>query len=203
MTTNHGKTSDNHRTHGILVGYDGSEPSERALVWAAHEAFIRDLGLTICTTWTPLDPSSFDGDAAAKLARLPAQKTLSHGVTRARTKLGDENVKGTLVRGSAGHTLSLHAEHAEMTVVGGVGRGAIADLLLGSVSTYVATHAPGRVVVVRGSTHPSAEYMPKDIVVGYDGSRSGDLALTAAFEEAQLHEAPLVVVYAQENNDIA
>lgn len=189
-------------THGILVGYDGSKESERALNWATHEAFIRDLGLTVCTAWSSLDPGAFEEDAAAKLARYPAQKTLAHGVALARRKLGEGAVRGKLLRGGAGHQLCRHAEHAQMVVVGGGGHGQLADLLLGSVSSHVAMHAPGRVAVVRGAVHPSAEVTPKDVVVGYDGSPAGGLALDCAFEEARLHEATLVVVHARENHTI-
>jgi nucleotide-binding universal stress UspA family protein len=35
----------------VLVGFDGSAPSERALRWAAEEARLRRLPLTVCHAW--------------------------------------------------------------------------------------------------------------------------------------------------------
>ena len=37
----------------ILVGTDGSERAQRAVVWAAREAEIRGSRLTSLTAWTP------------------------------------------------------------------------------------------------------------------------------------------------------
>ncbi|MEV0402629.1 universal stress protein [Actinoallomurus sp. NPDC050550] len=41
--------------HSIVVGIDGSAPSEAALGWAAHEAFLRGVGLYLIHAfpWAP------------------------------------------------------------------------------------------------------------------------------------------------------
>ena len=71
------------------------------------------------------------------------------------------------------------------------GHGGLAGLLLGSVSSQVAAHARGRVVVVRGHWRPAAAYVPGPVVVGVDGSAASQAAVTFAAEEAALRGAAL------------
>jgi len=77
-------------------------------------------------------------------------------------------------------------------VVGARGHGAVTGLLLGSVSQHVSRHAPCPVVVVREQADPKA----RRIVVGVDGSPSGDNAIGFAFDAASRNEAPLVAIHA-------
>jgi len=43
---------------GVLAGFDGSAPNARALEWAAGEARIRGVPLTVCNVWARPDPSA-------------------------------------------------------------------------------------------------------------------------------------------------
>jgi nucleotide-binding universal stress UspA family protein len=187
-------------THGILVGYDGSWEGDRALYWAAHEARVRRAGLTVCTAWVPIDFITSEDEPAVKLGQFPAERAVADGVTKAGRILDRQHIRSLPVRGPAAQVLCDHARHAEMVVVGSIGGSGIADLLLGSVSSQVAAHAPGRVVVVRGGAR-TTRYVPGDLVAGYDGSPASQTALGRAFEEARLHEAPLVVVRAWQDHD--
>jgi hypothetical protein len=47
---------------GIVVGVDGSQPSEWALAWAAIEAARRDERRTIVQEWHSAPPGSYAGD---------------------------------------------------------------------------------------------------------------------------------------------
>jgi len=136
----------------IVVGVDGSEPSRRALRWAADQAKLTGAELTVVTTWeypptlgwAPPYPSDFDPNADAEKA---VRATID-------TVLGADPGVVVHLRVSEGHpafVLTGAAKGAELLVVGSRGHGAFAGMLLGSVSEYCAAHAPCPVVVVR---HP-------------------------------------------------
>jgi len=136
----------------IVVGVDGSEPSRRALRWAARQATLTGAGLNVVTTWefpatygwAPPYPPGFDPEGDTRRA---AQQTVdevlgaSPGVP----------VELTVVEGHPAPVLVEKSEGAELVVVGSRGHGAFAGLLLGSVSEHCAAHALCPVVVVR---HP-------------------------------------------------
>ncbi|MEZ5230611.1 MAG: universal stress protein, partial [Acidimicrobiales bacterium] len=80
-----------------------------------------------------------------------------------------------VVHGRPGPTLVDISEHANLLVVGTRGRGALADTILGSVSTHVASHATCPVAIV--PEHAPSDHMFNRIVVGIDGSASSLHAL--------------------------
>jgi len=140
------------RTPTIVVGVDGSEPSRRALKWAAGQAQRTGAELNVVTTWeypttfgwAPPYPPAFDpeGDTRAAL-----EETVN-------AVLGPEPsvpVRLTVLEGHPAPVLTEQAEGAEMLVVGSRGHGAFMGMLLGSVSEHCASHASCPVVVVR---HP-------------------------------------------------
>lgn len=136
----------------IVVGMDGSEPSKRALRWAADQATLTGAELRIVTTWeypptlgwAPPYPSDFDPDAEARKAQAEAVDSVLHD---------DPGVARQLVvtEGHPAFVLTEAAKGAALLVVGSRGHGAFAGMLLGSVSEYCAAHTPCPVVVVR---HP-------------------------------------------------
>jgi nucleotide-binding universal stress UspA family protein len=134
----------------IVVGVDGSEPSKRALRWAADQAKLVGAELEAVTAWeypptlgwAPPYPSDFDPD---KDARRALQET-------ADAVLGPDHGVGLRITVTEGHpafVLTEAAKGAELLVVGSRGHGAFAGMLLGSVSEYCASHASCPVVVVR------------------------------------------------------
>jgi nucleotide-binding universal stress UspA family protein len=136
----------------IVVGVDGSEPSKRALRWAADQAALTGSELNIVTTWeypptfgwAPPYPSDFDPDADARKALTETvEEVLGAGPGVVRHL--------TVTEGHPAFVLTKAAEGATLLVVGSRGHGAFAGMVLGSVSEYCAAHAPCPVVVVR---HP-------------------------------------------------
>ena len=79
-----------------------------------------------------------------------------------------------------------------MVVLGSRGAGGFSALILGSVSRYVATHAPAPVVVAREET-TSAH---REIVVGVQDPAHAEAALGFAFEEAARRHARLLALHA-------
>ena len=181
---------------GIAAGYDGSASSEQALSWAVKEARARGVRLTVCHAW---GPAYFPLDAEAPamhLLRRSGEQVLARGLRNARDLMGPGEVRPLLSDSSAASMLCEHSRQADMVVVGSRGHGGVAGLLLGSVSSQVAAHADGRVVVVRGHWRPAAEFVPGPIVVGADGSAAAQFAVGFAFEEAELRKAPVLAVCA-------
>ena len=183
-------------SYGILAGYDGSAGSERALSWAAREALSRGTVLTVCHAFGPGFPAADDEDAVLNLARGRGERVILSGLRQGRHLMGTGEVRSLLVAGSAAAVLCERSDDAAIVVVGARGLGGVAGLRLGSVSSQVAAHAGGLVVVVRGHWRPAAGFVPGPIVVGANGSPPSRAALEFAFEEAKLREAPVLAVCA-------
>lgn len=136
----------------IVVGVDGSEESDRALVWALEEARLRGASVEVVHAWRiPM---------LAGLSRLPVvdyrevgQEILDAAVERALERVSgaaaETPITRTLVDGPIQRALCEAAQGAALLVVGSRGRGAFEELLLGSVSQYVAGHSSCPVVVAR------------------------------------------------------
>jgi nucleotide-binding universal stress UspA family protein len=184
-------------TYGILVGYDGSPDSERALRWAAREARWRGTVLTVCHASAPEDIEARSGYGEASGRTVPAgEQILTEGLRFARTIIGAGQARPVLAVGPAARALCQHSADADMVVVGPRGCGGLPGMLLGSVAERVCTHARGRVVVVRGHWHPAAEYAPGPVAVGADGSDGSRAAVAFAAEEATFRAVPLLAVCA-------
>jgi nucleotide-binding universal stress UspA family protein len=107
----------------------------------------------------------------------------------------DVHVDATMQNGRASTVLLGQTPHAELLVLGSRGRGGFAGMLLGSTSLQVAMHAHCSVVVLRSG----AEGSPTDpsvgrVVVGVDGSRQSEAAVSLAFQEADLRGVGVTAV---------
>jgi nucleotide-binding universal stress UspA family protein len=130
------------RSHRIVVGFDGSEGSQRALAWAAAEARQRGAKLLIVRAWTP---GEFGTDV--EQAQI-AQKRLDDDV---RAFFGQGPALDFSTQAEEGHAAKVLlqcAEDTDMLVVGSRGRGGFTGLILGSVSQQVATHDGAPVIVI-------------------------------------------------------
>ena len=138
----------------IVVGVDGSGPSQDALRWAAHFASIFGARLDVVTAWEY--PQSF-GWAVASPDWDPAQDMKKALADAARAVFGDQQPEGLqlIVReGGAARVLLDACQGATMLIVGSRGHGGFAGMLLGSVSANVAEHAPCPVFIVHGDQPP-------------------------------------------------
>jgi len=178
--------------NGIVAGYDGSTASQEALDWAAREARMHGLVLTVCHVWGRAVPR----DAAADLAWKYGECVIARGVQHIQAAMGAGDVRPLLASGSPTDVLCDLSASADMVVLGSRGRGGRAWLPLGSVSSQVAAHARGVVVVVRGHWRPVPGYVPRPVVVGADGSGASQPAIAFAFAEAALRDVPLLAVCA-------
>ncbi|WP_433605240.1 universal stress protein [Dactylosporangium sp. CA-139114] len=179
----------------VIVGYDGSEPARRAVEWAADEAGRTGAQLQIVNAYQIVWPGAYYAALAeqTEAAREAAEELVAQIAGSVRERVPGLDVIGLSVDALPAATLlDLGDAGARLLVVGSRGAGGLANLVMGSVSQQVATHAHVPVAVVRGRA--AADDGP--VVVGVDGSASSEEALALAFEAARDRGAELVAVRA-------
>ena len=202
---------------GIVVGVDGSDHSQCALVWAAREAERRRRPLHIVTAYSvPIFAASgLDGGYATvddSVIREGAEAILKQAVNKVAGYNID--VDASVENGDASGVLLEMSETAELLVFGTRGRGGFVGRLLGSVSSALPAHAKCPTVTVPlicadrlGETtddkHVMAEqaktgHVPVEnvVVVGVDGSEQARVAVLEAAAQAERLSATLRVVCA-------
>lgn len=184
----------------VVVGYDGSPASRLALDWALTEARVRNLPLLIAHAGFVPVPSIagfvtlVDPSPEAMLAA--DSQLIADAAERARRDEPEVEIATALVPGSAAGVLLELLHGAAMAVVGNRGRGSFDELLIGSTSLHLATHASCPVVVVRAGTADQAGAHAGRVVVGVDGSPDAMAAVGFAFEEAAFRGCGLAAVSA-------
>lgn len=135
--------------HAIVVGVDGSEPSLAALRWAGRQARLTGAPLKVITAWeipqgagwAATYPVDYDPQALAG-------EILNKAVLDTFGPTPEVPIERIVIEGHAAHVLGESAKDADLLVVGSRGHGAIAGMLIGSVSEHLVRHAPCAVVVV-------------------------------------------------------
>jgi nucleotide-binding universal stress UspA family protein len=137
----------------IVVGVDGSDPSNAALRWALTEGRLRGATVEAVHSWEvpvvfgPVAGSfPYDTEAIEKSGR----ELLDRVVDAAVADLGspEVTVERTLVAGGAAMNLLDAAKQADLVIIGRRGLGGFKRLMLGSVSESVARHSPCPVVIL-------------------------------------------------------
>jgi nucleotide-binding universal stress UspA family protein len=137
----------------VVAGFDGSDAARDALRFALEEARLRGLPLRIVCAWE-IPALEYAGAAMAPTPDLAdeAQAQAERAVAQARELVGDDDpgvaVEAVAVPGHAADVLLEQAAGAALLVVGSRGHGALARLVLGSVSQAVAHGARCPVAIV-------------------------------------------------------
>ncbi|PRI12172.1 universal stress protein [Leucobacter massiliensis] len=137
---------------GVVVGVDGSEPSKRAIAFAAEEASTRGVPLIAVYAWMPPLTPGLEylwSEELVESQRAAAEEAIAIGVAGLAQRYPDLEVRREIVQSAPVAALVQAAERADMIVVGSRGRGGISRLLLGSVSHGVLQALPCPVVVTR------------------------------------------------------
>ncbi|PGH44264.1 universal stress protein UspA [Micromonospora sp. WMMA1996] len=137
----------------VVVGVDGSAHSGVAVGFAYEEAARRGAPLVVVHAWlypTPIGPGDivplvYDPEALAEESR----RILAEAVAGWSERYPDVEVRQRSVRGAPARVLVEQSASAQLVVVGAHGRGALAGLLLGSVSHAVLHHAHAPLVIAR------------------------------------------------------
>lgn len=147
--------------HPVVVGVDGSPASRAAVDYAARTARNSSAPLVVVRAWNVLlqDPLVgvdarvlIDRDALLSWDRKAAREILDAAVERVRTEYPEVALTASLVEAAPAAALLAAGADAGLIVVGTRGQGALATLVLGSVS-HAVVHASSRpVAVVRADT---------------------------------------------------
>ncbi|MQA79660.1 MAG: universal stress protein [Streptosporangiales bacterium] len=176
----------------VVVGHDGSRPSEAGLSWAIAEARLRRLPLVVCHAWQWPYPGHASTPSVEAAAREAARRVLDAAVARVSRIAGVPAVLGRFVEGSPAAALVMMSSSATLIVLGARGGGGFDDLRVGSAAVQVPAHASCPVVVVKDSV--AVPVVPFRVVVGVDGSPASEAALAFAFEEAAIRHGELQIV---------
>ncbi|MFI6409428.1 universal stress protein [Streptomyces sp. NPDC050548] len=183
----------------IVVGVDGSEPSLRAVDWAADEAAVRGLPLRLvyASLWERYEGTSLADDFHKPSEQVRAEDIVDSAARRARRRHPDLDVSVDVLPEEPEYALVRESRSASALVTGTRGRSGLAEALLGSVSLTVAGHAQCPMIVVRGNHDNQARTATHGrVVVGVGEKPAGSAAVRFAFEEARRRGVPVDVVRA-------
>lgn len=202
---------------GIVVGVDGSDHGQCALVWAAREAERRRLPLHIVTAYSvPIFAASGLDGGYATVDDSVIREGAEAIIKQALDKVSGYNIEvdGSVENGDASGVLLEMSETAELLVFGTRGRGGFVGRLLGSVSSALPAHAKCPTVTVPlicsdrlGETtedkriraeqaKPGHRQVENVVAVGVDGSEQARIAVLEAADQAERLGATLRVICA-------
>lgn len=181
----------------IVVGVDDSTAAMEAAEWAAEEAsrrhcelrVIHAFTLSAVAGYTEISVSTEDlreamrRDGEQLVDRVAADLTRHHPGLPVTTRVVYERTHIVLHSESVG---------ALMTVVGSGGESRLSGALLGSVTLAAVSTGSAPVVVVHLGDRERAT---GPVVVGIDGTATGETAIGFAFHEASIRRAGLLAVH--------
>ena len=187
---------------GIVVGVDGSPASKVAVYWAARDAAMRNVALTLVHVISATAATWLDAPMPAAFSQW--QEDRGHVVLNDALKLVEDNAEEhgpaqigrKLFSSGAIPTLVDLSKEAEMIVVGCRGRGPLQQRLLGSVSSELVQRAYCPVAVIHDEDPLMPHPAQAPVLVGIDGSPASELATEIAFDEASRRGVELVALHA-------
>ncbi|MFI1398688.1 universal stress protein [Streptomyces sp. NPDC020681] len=183
----------------LVVGVDGSEPSLRAVDWAAAEAGLHGVPLRLvnASLWERYEGAALADDLGKPSEQVLAETIVASAAERARRRNPDVKISTEILPEDAVTALLREGRNAFALVVGSHGRSGITELLLGSVSLAVAARADCPVIVLRGPQDQRRRRgIRQRIVLGVDEPPQGSAAVRFAFQEAEARYADLHAVRA-------
>jgi nucleotide-binding universal stress UspA family protein len=188
----------------VVAGYDGSDQSRLAVLWAAGEAASRRRGLVLVdvmrwpvsgpqlTPGPPLPP--VDSAAEEPALRKHTESQLADLAEEVRRAWPGLDIRTRVESGRAAAALARVAGAAELLVIGASGRTGLPRMLLGSTAAELVHTCDRPMVVVR-----HAKDLPTRggrVLVGVDGSSTSARAIGFAYDFAARHDCELVALHA-------
>jgi len=200
--------SDNQRL-GIVVGVDESSAAEVAVRWAALDAELRKIPLTLVHAISPefvplpnmqLPPGlrQWQHDRGRRLiddATKVVEKTCQYG--------GPAEIRSEVMPSSAVRALVDLSKDAELVVSGSRGSGQWPGRYMGSVSTGLLRYAHCPVAIVHDDDMALSYPSHAPVLVGIDGSSASEFATATAFDEAARRNVGLIAVHAWSDADVS
>ena len=194
---------------GIVVGVDESPAAKVAVQWAARDAELRKIPLTLVHATSPEIATWPNVQLPAALARWHQD----HGrrlvddafkvVEEATRHGGPAEVHTEILSSAAVPAMVDLSKDAEMVVTGCRGSGRWPGRLMGSVSSGLLRYAHCPVAIIHDEDplmpHPSKA----PVLVGIDGSSASELATAIAFDEASRRNVGLIAVHAWSDVDVS
>lgn len=186
---------------GILVGVDGSPASHYAVDWAARDAVLRKVPLTIVHAVRPIGitlPQAPEPTAFARWQVENAQKYVDAALDIARQitpEGGPAQLDSAVLFSPIVPALIDLSKESQMIVVGSRGRSALARTVLGSVCSSLIRHAHCPVAVIHDQDPLMPHPTQAPVLVGIDGSPTSELATAIAFDEAARRGVDLVALH--------
>jgi nucleotide-binding universal stress UspA family protein len=192
---------------GVVVGVDGSPSSDNAVCWAAREAAMRHVPLSLVHVIErpPWGLVALGGGHVPPPSEIDEwQKSAGEEIISAAVELAKDSVQDGAIPqlnvevylSAIGPTLFDMSTQAQMIVVGCRGQGRVGRILLGSVSTGLVHHAHCPVAVIHHEMPVAAQPSQLPVVVGIDGSPASESATAIAFDEASWRGVELVALHA-------
>ena len=194
---------------GIVVGVDESPAAKVAVRWAARDAELRKIPLTLVhatspevATWPnvrlPAGLARWNRDHGRRLvddAFKVAEEATQHG--------GPAEVHTEILPSAAVPTLVDLSKDAEMVVMGCRGSGRWPGRLMGSVSSGLLHYAHCPVTIIHDEDPLMPHPTQAPVLVGIDGSSASELATAIAFDEASRRNVGLIAVHAWSDADVS
>lgn len=194
---------------GIVVAVDDSTAAKAAARWAAREAELRNVPLTLVHAISPEIETWVDVQALppglAHWQHDHGRRVLDDAVTvvdQAAVSGGPAAVHTELLPSAAVPTLVDLSKEADMIVAGSRGSRKWPGRLLGSVSSGLLRHAHSPVAIIHDEDPATTASAQAPVLVGIDGSPASELATAIAFDEASRRNVDLVALHAWSDVDV-
>ncbi|MBU8811367.1 universal stress protein [Mycolicibacterium goodii] len=199
VKVDNGNGTENGAGYGMVVAVDGSAESDAAVRWAAREASLRKMPVTlmhvvepIVVNW-PIPPVQ---GSITEWQETNARNVIEHARDMIAVADADpDGIRHEIRYAGIVAELVDVSKSATMMVVGSRGLGALGGALLGSVSSGIVHHAHCPVAVIHGNqVRPPDPRSP--VLIGIDGSPSSEDATAFAFDEASRRRVDLIALHA-------
>jgi nucleotide-binding universal stress UspA family protein len=187
---------------GVVVGVDESPCARVAVQWAARDAELRRIPLTLVHAISPEIATWPEMRLPPGLARWQqdrGRRLVDEAVEiaeKASRRGGPAEVHTKILPSAAVPTLVELSKNAEMVVAGCRGTGQWAGRPMGSVSSGLLRYAHCPVAIIPAETASISRESQAPVLVGIDGSPASEPATALAFDEASRRSVGLLALHA-------